>query len=116
MPTIINNHIVKGKCVHTTKDYHTDEQIEVNHVLPFNHLDKEWGDLDTHRMAWTKSQDCIALGHINLLNHSNKPNAYIKRDFKNKRMTLCAKTDINSGDELTINYECDLWFEPTEEE
>jgi len=115
MNSIISQHDIKGKCVHASKDYQADELIDVNYVLPFKHLNRDWGDLDTHRMAWNKSQDCIALGHINLLNHSENPNVYIKKDFKIKRMSMFALRNIKAGEELTIHYECDLWFEPIEE-
>jgi hypothetical protein len=53
----------------------------------------------------------IALGHISLCNHAREPNAafVVRRD--EERIDLLAQSDIAPGEEITIDYDCDLWFD-----
>lgn len=68
-------------------------------------------EIDNMRMSWNETHDVIALGITNLLNHSPNSNVTIFDDFKNRTKSVIAKRDIEEGEELTINYECDLWFD-----
>jgi hypothetical protein len=47
-----------------------------------------------------------------LYNFSATPNLSFKPDLKNKVMLYRARKSIRKDQELTINYQCDLWFEP----
>ncbi len=65
---------------------------------------------------WSGDEDgewcaAIALGHISLCNHAREPNAtfVVRRD--EERIDLLARTDIAPGVEITIDYDCDLWFD-----
>jgi SET domain-containing protein len=53
----------------------------------------------------------IALGLISLCNHSSFPNARFVPSIERECIDLIAHRDIEEGDEITIDYDCDLWFE-----
>ncbi len=54
----------------------------------------------------------VALGFVTLCNHSSRPRARIVRNLDRQTMSLVAIADIAAGDEVTIDYGCDLWFAP----
>jgi SET domain-containing protein len=61
----------------------------------------------------------IALGYGSLFNHSYKPNALFKINFKKQTVDFYAHKNIKSGEEIFVNYNGDpddqgsLWFEVT---
>jgi SET domain-containing protein len=61
-------------------------------------------------MEWTDTEDALALGNINLLNHDENPNCRIENDFENMTKSVYSKRFINIDEELTIDYDCPLWF------
>jgi len=54
----------------------------------------------------------MALGLVALCNHSRRPNARVRRNFAQDTLDLVALVPIGAGDEVTIDYNCSLWFEP----
>ena len=56
----------------------------------------------------------VALGLVSLCNHARRPNARVRRNLAEGTLDLIAHTRIDPGDEITIDYNCDLWFEPKE--
>ena len=54
----------------------------------------------------------IALGYVSLLNHSYEPNVDFVRHIDHNFIDLIAKQDIQAGEELTIDYQMTLWFDP----
>ena len=49
-----------------------------------------------------------------LYNHHAKPNAYLTYDFELKTISLVAGRDIVAGEEITFDYDVELWFEEHE--
>ena len=106
---------VKGRCVIANRDFKKGELITVNHVITYPFL-PEGSRLLIWSMWWTNKEDCLALGYINLLNHSEKyPNVCITNDYRNKMKRLYADRDIVKGEELLISYACELDFKPVKE-
>jgi hypothetical protein len=68
----------------------------------------DWGENDEHA--------AIALGYISIYNHSYSPNAQLEQMLDELMMEIIAIKDIDSGEEITINYNGDpenqdeLWF------
>jgi SET domain-containing protein len=68
----------------------------------------DWGEKDEHA--------AIALGYISIYNHSYSPNAQLEQMLDELMMEIIAIKDIDSGEEVTINYNGDpnnqdsLWF------
>jgi SET domain-containing protein len=54
----------------------------------------------------------VALGLVALCNHSRRPNARVRRNLAHETLDLLALAPIAAGDEVTIDYNCPLWFEP----
>ena len=52
----------------------------------------------------------VALGLVSLCNHSRRPNARVRRNRARETLDLLALTPIAAGDEITIDYNCPLWF------
>lgn len=114
MPTIDNYtikiHPQKGRCVIAAKTFNTGDVVPKNIVIPFEWKDLPESNLDNYRMAWTDSEDCIALGAINLLNHDDNPNVEIVDDLQARTKTAVAIKDISLDDEITCSYKCEVWF------
>jgi uncharacterized protein len=56
----------------------------------------------------------VALGLVTLCNHSPRPCARVSRNHARQTLDLVAIAAIMPGEEITIDYNCPLWFEPTE--
>ena len=56
----------------------------------------------------------VALGLVALCNHARRPTARVRRNYAQDTLDLVALTPIASGEEITIDYNCALWFEPAE--
>ena len=54
----------------------------------------------------------LALGLVTLCNHASRPNARVERNFAQYTLDLIATGPIATGEEVTIDYGCTLWFEP----
>ncbi|MBV9863022.1 MAG: SET domain-containing protein-lysine N-methyltransferase [Alphaproteobacteria bacterium] len=52
----------------------------------------------------------VALGLVSLCNHSRRPRARVRRNLAQETLDLLALTPIAAGDEITIDYNCPLWF------
>jgi len=55
----------------------------------------------------------IALGLSSLLNHSYEPNAIFIRHIDELELELRSARRIAAGEEVTIDYQMDLWFDPS---
>jgi SET domain-containing protein len=52
----------------------------------------------------------VALGLVSLCNHSRRPSARVRRNHARETLDLLALTPIAAGREITIDYNCPLWF------
>jgi len=52
----------------------------------------------------------VALGLVALCNHSRRPRARVRRNMAHGTLDLVALLTIPAGDEVTIDYNCPLWF------
>lgn len=59
--------------------------------------------VDSYYYCW-KAAAALPLGFGVLYNHSFRPNAEWKDDYKNRRMTLFARREIKKDEEVTVNY------------
>lgn len=107
----------KGRGVFAMRDIRKDEVIEISPVVPVakgNILEN--GDApDGYLLQWdadTEGEEyAMPLGYVMLYNHSAEPNILIESDMAEYTMTVKAARDIKDGEELTWNYDCDLWFD-----
>ena len=59
-----------------------------------------------------EGRGAVALGLVALCNHSRRPSARVRRNLAQDTLDLVALVPIAAGDEVTIDYNCRLWFEP----
>jgi SET domain-containing protein len=57
-------------------------------------------------------RSAIALGYTSLLSHSYDPNCIFVRHIDELLIDVYAKRTIKIGEELTIDYQMTLWFDP----
>ncbi len=116
----------RGRGVVAMQDIKTGELIERSPVLIVPAKDRPVVDptvVFTYVFMWehgTTEQDlykhqgraAIALGFTSLLNHSYTPNADFHRHIDELMIDVVAKCDIEAGEEVTIDYQMTLWFDP----
>jgi SET domain-containing protein len=54
----------------------------------------------------------VAFGLVSLCNHARRPTARVRRNLARETLDLIALTRIEAGQEVTIDYNCALWFDP----
>ena len=57
-----------------------------------------------------EGRGAVALGLVALCNHSRRPRARVRRNLAQGTLDLVALVTIPAGDEVTIDYNCPLWF------
>lgn len=113
----------KGRGVFATRDIAEGEILDDCHVLLIGAEDAERLEetpLGSHYFHWEGEDDdrwrgAIALGVASLVNHSPDPNAGVWQDYERQRLVLEALRPIAAGEEVVIDYEIELWFDPVEE-
>jgi len=56
----------------------------------------------------------VPLGLVALCNHSRRPRARVRRNLAQCTLDLVALVPIAAGEEVTIDYNCPLWFDAQE--
>ncbi len=84
----------------------TDGTVVFTYVFMWEHGTVE-EDLYKH-----EGRAAIALGYTSLLNHSYTPNCEFIRHIDDLVIDLVALRRIEAGEELTIDYQMTLWFNP----
>ncbi|MEO8960942.1 MAG: SET domain-containing protein [Ginsengibacter sp.] len=118
----IKNTVTKGRGVFTAEKINKGIVIEVAPVLVMSHEDKLLVDrtlLYDYIFDWgnDKNKCCIALGLVSIYNHSYTSNCEYFMDFKEDTIQIKTVREIQSGEELTINYNGDwndekqVWFD-----
>jgi SET domain-containing protein len=83
-----------------------DNTVVFTYVFMWEHHTVE-EDLYKHR-----GRSAIALGYTSLLSHSYEPNCIFVRHIDELFIDVFAKRKIRRGEELTIDYQMTLWFDP----
>jgi len=83
-----------------------DQTIIFTYVFMWEHLSVEQ-DLYKH-----VGRSAIALGYTSLLSHSFQPNCTFIRYIDELFIDVFANRLIRAGEELTIDYQMTLWFDP----
>jgi uncharacterized protein len=83
-----------------------DDTIIFTYVFMWEHRTVEQ-DLYKH-----EGRSAIALGYSSLLSHSFEPNCNFVRHIDELLLDVYANRLIRAGEELTIDYQMTLWFDP----
>jgi SET domain-containing protein len=106
----------KGRGLVATRAIPAGTLIEVAPVIPLTEADRppRGSVLYDYPFLWDDPPfvEAIALGLVSLANHSGQPNAAFAMDFARYEIRLTALRDIRPGEELLIDYENPLWFDP----
>lgn len=85
---------------------HTDESILFTYVFMW---EKGTTEEDLYKR---KGRSGVTLGYTSLCNHNPNPNADFERRIDEQLLDLYALRDIAEGEEITIDYQMTLWFDP----
>ncbi len=104
----------KGLGVFARKRFARGETIEQAPVIilpnpQWKLLEKT--DLRNHYWYWNDRAMAFSLGYGAFYNHGADPNARIVRKYDRNIMEFVALRDIEVDEEVTVDYDCPLWFE-----
>ncbi len=112
----------KGRGVFSRERIPSGTIIEIAPVIVMEKTDRQYLDktlLHDYIFEWGQEKDkcCMALGYIPMYNHSYKSNCEYFMNFEEETIQIKTIKIIESGEELTINYNGDwddnkkVWFD-----
>lgn len=117
-PVVVRNDAIKGRGLFAARAIAEDEEIE---AAPVAILDStqvallEETPLGHHYFHWDGQDDdwrgAVAFGLVSLVNHAEEANAGVWPDYERQCILLAALRPIAEGEEITIHYDVDLWFD-----
>ena len=114
----IRNDPLKGRGVFAREPIAAGTVIEAAPVIVVPAAQRQLLDLTIlhdYYFSWDvdpagEESGAVALGLISLCNHSRRPRARVRRNVAQGTLDLVALVPIGAGDEVTIDYNCPLWF------
>lgn len=118
----------RGRGVFTLEPIPADTIVEIAPVIVMDQSDRQHLDktlLHDYIFEWDKNEDqsagqtgkcCMALGLISIYNHSYQSNCEYFMDYDEASISVKTVRVVESGEELTINYNGDwddakpVWF------
>jgi SET domain-containing protein len=107
----------KGRGVFALEDIAKGTCLEVAPVVLVAEADvpESGGAPDGYLLDWEPEEKgrehCMPLGYIMLYNHSREANIYLENDHAEMTISSFAACDIKAGEELTWDYNCEIWFD-----
>jgi SET domain-containing protein len=125
-PLAIRDFGIRGRGIVALEDIESGRLVERSPVLIIpsdQRPDVDKTVIFTYVFMWehhTVEQDlykhigrsAIALGYTSLLSHSYEPNCIFVRHIDELLIDVFASRMIRAGEELTIDYQMTLWFDP----
>jgi len=101
----------KGLGVFARRDIKDGEVIEVAPILILNQRAMGVETLNDYLFVYDENEETFALPlcYGALYNHSDEPNAKWSIDYDNQQMRFIAKTNILTGQEITVSYGENYW-------
>ena len=104
----VKNTKTRGRGVFATKNFKEGDVIEIAPAITLSTKERQHGEktvLGWYMYPWRSTRTAmVVLGFGSIYNHSFKPNADWKQNFKNKTMVYTAIKPIKKGEEILINY------------
>ncbi len=99
--------VAAGNGVYALKDFKKNEIIEICPAifLPIKELEIiRKTKMNFYFFEYTNKEFAIVLGYGSIYNHSYKPNAQYRFNFKTRTMVVRARKKIKAGTEIFFNY------------
>jgi hypothetical protein len=90
----------------------SDQRLDVDKTIIFTYVFMWEQDTIEQDLYKHSGRSAIALGYTSLLSHSYEPNCIFVRHIDELLIDVFASRTIGSGEELTIDYQMELWFDP----
>ena len=113
----IKNVAEKGRGVFAAKPIRKGDIVEAAPVIVIPDEDVDLIDqtaMADYYFKWGESHFALVLGYGSLYNFSELPNLSFEVDLINEVMIYRAIKSIKKDQELTVHYQCDLWFKPVD--
>jgi SET domain-containing protein len=113
----IKNVAEKGRGVFAAKPIRKGDIVEAAPVIVIPDEDVDLIDqtaMADYYFKWGESHFALVLGYGSLYNFSELPNISFEVDPIHEVMIYRAIKSIKKDQELTVHYQCDLWFEPVD--
>ncbi len=107
----------KGRGVFAANPIRKGAIVEAAPVIVIPDEDIDWIDktaIADYYFKWGESHFAMVLGYGSLYNFSETPNLSFEADLEAQLMIFRAIRSIRKDQELTIHYQCDLWFDPVD--
>jgi SET domain-containing protein len=108
----------KGRGVIATQVIHAGAVIDVSPVVLVPPIPDEGQQgnhpIENYQFNWDNLAHAVVMGPTSFCNHSSNPNCSFHELRETNQMLLMAIDRIFPGEELTIDYDCQLWFTPHE--
>jgi SET domain-containing protein len=89
------------------------DRVQTDSTIVFTYF-YMWEHGTTEQDLYTgKGRAGIALGMSSLVNHSENPTATFTRRIDELEIELRSRVAIAAGEEVTIDYQMQLWFDPS---
>lgn len=89
-----------------------EQRLVVDNTIIFTYVFMWEKDTLEEDLYKHQGRSAIALGYTSLLSHSYQPNCIFVRHIDELFIDVFARRRIRSGEELTIDYQMTLWFDP----
>jgi SET domain-containing protein len=90
----------------------SEQRAEIDKTIIFTYVfmwERHFVEQDLYKHV---GRSAIALGYTSLLSHSYEPNCIFVRHIDELMIDVIARRTIRIGEELTIDYQMTLWFDP----
>jgi SET domain-containing protein len=107
----------KGRGIFARRLIKKGEVIECAPVVTVaeHNIPEDGGPPEGYVLEWdeddAENRYALVLGYIMFYNHGENPNVHLESDFTNKVVTVTAIRDIKPDEEITWDYNCEIWFD-----
>ncbi|MEO8139909.1 MAG: SET domain-containing protein-lysine N-methyltransferase [Gemmatimonadota bacterium] len=86
----------------------TAREAELLEQTPLAHHYFHWDGDESDEAEW---RGAIAYGLVSLVNHAEEANAGVWQEYDRELLVLEALRPIAAGEEISIHYDVELWFD-----
>jgi uncharacterized protein len=103
----------KGRGLFATGPFRMGEEITRAPVILIEAGSLAGTPVENYCFYWSETEEAVAFGVVQMANHSVTPNSSLTTSPESLEIILTAIKNIAVGEEITYDYDCELWFEPS---